>query len=137
MAEEVIFPDVEKVLVAGIKVALSTRTESYAQNVVVSTIKPAPDVSPYPSRIITIRSDGGPQLDYVRRQERVAITIWANTYSDASDLSRLIEALVRQMTSESIKLVETVLSPVRLDEAGQQECRYMTIQVISKGIDLA
>jgi len=136
MAEEVIFPDVEKVLVAGIKNALSTRTESYAQNVVVATKKPAPDVKPYPSRIITIRSDGGPQLDDVRRQERLAIHVWANTYSDASDLARLTEALVKQMTGESIKLVDVVLSPVRLDEAGTQECRFMNIQVIAKGIDL-
>jgi N-acetyl-gamma-glutamylphosphate reductase len=132
----VIFPDIEKVLVAAFKTTLATRSEPYAQNVLVSTVKPAPDVSPYPSRIITIRGDGGPELDYVRKQERVGITIWADTYSDASSLARLIEALVKGMTGEAIKLVEINLSPVRVDEAGPQECRYITIQCITKGIAL-
>lgn len=133
---EVIFPDIEKVLVYEFKAALSGRSEPYAQNVFVSTVKPAPDVSPYPARIITIRGDGGPQLDYVRKQERVGITLWADTYADASDLARLVEALVRGMTGEAIKLVEINLSPVRVDEAGPQETRYMTIQCITKGTAL-
>jgi hypothetical protein len=133
---DVIFPDIEKVLVASFKTTLQGRSEPYAQNVIVSTVKPAPDVSPYPSRIITIRADGGTELDYVRKQERVSITIWADTYSDASSLARLVEALVKGMTGEAIKLVEINLSPVRLDEAGPQECRYITIQCVTKGIAL-
>jgi hypothetical protein len=134
--EKVIFPDVEKVLVAGIKAALSQRTETYAQNVLVATRKPAPDFTPYPAKIVTIRSDGGPQLDDVRKQERLGIHVWADTYSDASDLARLLEALLKQMTGEEIKLVEIALSPVRVDEEGPQECRFMTIQVITKGATL-
>jgi hypothetical protein len=132
----VIFPDIEKVLVGALTAAISARTESYAQNVVISTIKPSPEVSPYPSRIITIRGDGGPELDYVRKEERVGITIWADTYSDASNLARLVEALVKGLTGEYIKLVEINLSPVRIDEAGPQECRYITIQCITKGTAL-
>jgi hypothetical protein len=134
--EKVIFPDVEKVLVAGIKAALAERNESYALNVLVATKKPAPDFTPYPARIVTIRSDGGPQLDDVRKQERLGIHVWADTYSDASDLARLLEALLKQMTGEEIKLVEIALSPVRVDEEGPQECRFMTIQVITKGVTL-
>jgi hypothetical protein len=134
--EEVIFPDVEKVLVAGIKAALAERNESYALNVLVATKKPAPDFTPYPSKIVTIRSDGGPQLDHVRKQERLGIHVWADSYADASDLARLLEALLKQMTGEEIKLVEIALSPVRVDEEGPQECRFMTIQVITKGVTL-
>lgn len=134
--EEVIFPDIEKVLVAGIKSALSARSENYAANVLVATRKPAPDFSPYPAKIVTVRNDGGPQLDHVRKQERVGISIWADTYADASDLARLLEALLKQMTGEEIKLVEIALAPVRVDEEGPQECRFMTIQVITKGITL-
>jgi hypothetical protein len=59
---KVIFPDIEKVLVRDLKAALTPRTEPYAQNVYVSTIKPAADVKPYPARIVTIRNDGGPRL---------------------------------------------------------------------------
>lgn len=132
----VIFPDVEKVLVAAIQSELSTRAEPFAQDVFVATIKPAADKNPYPSRIVTIRSDGGPKLDWVRKSERVAITIWANTYTDASDLARLIEALSITLTSDSIKLSQVVLSPVRVDEAGPQECRYMTLELTTKGSTL-
>lgn len=132
----VIFPDIEKVLVGALKTAIDARPESYAQDVVISTIKPSPEVSPYPSRIITIRGDGGPELDYVRKQERVGITIWADTYSDASNLARLVEALVKGLTGEYIKLIDINLSPVRIDEAGPQECRYITIQCITKGTAL-
>lgn len=132
----VIFPDVEKVLVAAIKSELSARTESYAQNVTVATKKPASDVTPYPSRIIVIRSDGGPKVDWVRKIERIGITIWANTYADASNLARLIEALSVTLTNDGIKLSSVVLSPTRIDEAGPQECRYMTLELIVKGSDL-
>lgn len=136
MMPAVIFPDVEKVLVAGIKAELLTRPETYAQNVYVATKKPAADKNPYPARIITIRSDGGPKIDWVRKSERIGITIWANTYSDASELARLIEALSITLTSDSIKLSQVILSPVRIDEAGPQECRYMTLELITKGSTL-
>jgi hypothetical protein len=136
MMPAVIFPDIEKVLVAAIKAELATRTEAYAQNVFVATKKPAPDVKPYPARIIAIRSDGGPKLDWIRKSERIGITIWANTYSDASDLARLIEALSITLTGDEVKLAQVILSPVRVDEAGPQECRYMTLELITKGSTL-
>lgn len=132
----VIFPDVEKVLVAAIKSELANRNEPYAQNVVVATKKPAPDVIPYPSRMVVIRGDGGPELDHVRKLERVGVSIFCNTYADASDLSRLLEALFRTMTGEQIKLVSVVLSPVRLDEASPQEGRYMTLEITTKATNL-
>lgn len=136
MMPAVIFPDIEKVLVAAIKAELDDRSESYAQDVVVATKKPAPDVSPYPSRIVTVRSDGGPKLDWVRKSERVGITIWADTYADASNLARLIEALSITMTGEHIKLMQVILSPIRIDEPGTQECRYLTLELITKGSTL-
>lgn len=135
--EPVIFPDVEKVLVAALKAELSSRSEPVAANVHVSTIKPSPKMSPYPTKIITVRSDGGTHLDHVRRMERLGLSIYADTYSDASELARLVEALVRTLTSNEIKLIDVVLSPVRIDEAGAQEHRYMTLQIITKGTDLS
>jgi hypothetical protein len=132
----VIFPDIEKVLVAAIKNELNARSESYAQNVHVSTIKPAADVKPYPSRIVTIRSDGGPKVDWVRKLERIGINVWADTYADASNLARLIEALSVTLTGDEIKLSRVALSPTRIDEAGPQEARYLTLELIVKGSTL-
>jgi hypothetical protein len=132
----VIFPDVEAVLVRDLTAALAGNPSQLAAGVRVATIKPAADESPYPSKIVVIRNDGGPQLDDVRKLERIGVTIWCNTYQDASRLARLVEALVKQMTGTEIKLVEVILSPVRVDEAGPQECRYMTLEVITKGTPL-
>lgn len=134
--ETVIFPDLEKELVAGLTSALAARSESYAQGVKVCTIKPAPDVVPYPSRIVVIRGDGGPALDHVRKMERAGLTIWADTYEDASNLARLVEALVKNLVGEKIKNVNVALSPVRVAEEGPQECRYLTVEFITKGTDL-
>lgn len=128
----VIFPDVEKVLVADIKTKLTARSESYTNGVTVATIKPAPDVSPYPSKIVVIRSDGGPELDHVRKLERVSVSVYANTYADASNLARMVQALFRTTTGEDIKQVTAVLSPVRVDEEGPQQARYMTFEIITK-----
>lgn len=132
----VIFPEIEKVLVAAIKSELDSRIETYSANVHVATKKPAPDVKPYPGRIVVVRSDGGNQLDWVRKLERVGITIWADSYSDASELARLLEALAITLTGDEIKLARIMMSPVRIDEAGPQECRYLTMELITKGSTL-
>lgn len=133
----VIFPDVEKILVAALKASLATRSETYAQNVHVSTKKPAPDFSPYPSKIVTIRSDGGPLKTDVTKLERVGINVYADAYDVASDLSKLVEALMRSLTGEYIKLVEIILSPVRVDEMSEEEVRYMTLELVVKGSNLS
>jgi hypothetical protein len=134
--EKVIFPDIEKVLVADLKAALLDREESYAQNVYVSTIKPAVDKKPYPSRIITFRNDGGPRLDHVRKLERIGVNIWCDTYADANALTRLVEALLEDLTGEEIKMVNITLSGVRVNEEGPQEHRYITLELITKGTNL-
>jgi hypothetical protein len=136
MNPQVIFPDVEKVLVAGLKAALKERKELCTHGVEISTIKPAPDKKPYPKRIIVIRGDGGPELDDVRKIERVGVNIWADNYADASDLARITEALMKQLTGAEIKKVEIILSPVRVDEEGPQEHRYLTLEVTTKGTPL-
>ena len=132
----VIFPEIEKVLVAAIKAELDSRSEPYAASVYVATKKPAADVNPYPARIVVIRSDGGTQQDWIRKSERVGITIWANDYAQASELARLIEALAITLTGNEIKLSRIILSPVRIDEPGPQECRYLTLELITKGSTL-
>jgi hypothetical protein len=131
----VIFPDLEQVLVAGLTSALEGRDEPEAQDVYVATIKPA-DLSPYPERLVIVRADGGAELDHVRRQERVGVTVWCDTYSDANALSRLVEALLKGLTGVYIKQVSIALSAARVPEMGLQECRYITLEVITKGTEL-
>lgn len=132
-----IFPDVEKLIVARLKSALSISTAAYASNVYIATKKPAPDVSPYPNRIVTVRSDGGmPVVRGITRTERIGINVFASTYADASDLARLIEALMRTFNWGDIKLVETSMFPVRVDNQAKEEQRYMTFELVVKASDV-
>jgi len=136
----VIFPDVEKVLVAGLKTALTSRVEPVAAAVHVSTIKPAPDVFPYPTAIVTIRSDGGQMLDPVRKTERIGINVWCSgtqAYENASELAHLVTALMKSLTGDAIKYIDNILSPIRIDEESTEEHRYMTFELVVKGSMLA
>lgn len=132
----VIFPDIEKVLVAGLKAALLARSEPIAANVHVATKKPAPDFSPYPTKIVVIRADGGPQIDDVRKTERIGINVWCDTYSNANELSYLVAALMKTLTGEHVKFVNMVLSPIRIDEDSTEEHRYLTFELIVKASTL-
>jgi len=131
----VIFPNVERILVAGLSAALEARTETYAADVLVTTKKPAADAV-QPARCVVIRADGGATLDDVRKTERVGITVWADTYADASDLAHLVAALSKSVTGADIKKVDVSLSPTRLGEENQQEARYLVLELIVKGSNL-
>lgn len=132
-----LFPDVEKLVVARLKSALSASTLPYATNVYVATKKPAPDVSPYPARIVTVRADGGMQrVRGITKTERVGLNVYAATYADASSLALFVEALMRTFNWGDVKLVETVMSPVRVDNEATQEQRYMTFELVVKASDI-
>jgi hypothetical protein len=135
--EIVIYPDTEKVLVAALQGLLDGRSESIAADVHVSTIKPPSDLTPYPSKTVVIRSDGGADLDHVRRLDRISVNIWAPNYSDANELARLVASLIRDVTGDAIKNVRLVLHPVRVDEEGPDEHRYLTAEVVVKATTLA
>lgn len=134
--EVVVYPDTEKVLSAALQGLLDGRPEPVAANVRVCTVKPSSDVVPYPPKVVVIRSDGGVDLDHVRRLDRVGINVWCPTYAEANDLSRLVAALVRDITGPDIKNVRVVLHPVRIDELGPDEHRYLSVELVLKGSNL-
>lgn len=126
-----IFPDVEKALVAFLKPLLS--------GVTVATVKPAAGTSPYPGKVVTVRADGGSQLERgITRSELVGVNVYATSYADASDLARLVEAHVRNAAGVGgIKRVETELSPTRVVDPSTDSShqRYMTFSVVTKATD--
>lgn len=134
---EVIYPDVEKHLVETLQSLLDGRTEPVASGVFVSVKKPPADASPYPTKTVIIRGDGGADLDHVRRSERVGINVWAPTYGEANELSRLVAALLRETTGDEIKRVRIGLHPTRVDEDGTEEHRYLTAEFVVKGTNLS
>jgi hypothetical protein len=134
-----IFPDAEKLFISAIKSGLTASSNSVASNVTVSTIKPAADVNPYPQKIVVVRADGGSTLERdLTRLERLGINVYATTYSNASELARLVESIVRSVRPAGVKLVETSMSPTRVDTASTTapEQRYMTFEITLKASDV-
>jgi len=132
-----IFPDLEVLLVSRLSDALNQSGETVAEDVVVSVKKPAPNVSPYPSKIVTIRVDGGfdEERNIVRR-EAVGVNVYCADYKTANDLARLVEALLRGLVGGEIKLVEVTLSPVRVDNPAQEEQRFMTASIVTQSVEM-
>lgn len=136
MSANTIFPDVESLVVAGLKAALTASTAPIASNVFVSVRKPPPDQNPYPAKIVTIRSDG--TSDVVRGitiSERVGVNVYAQTYADANQLSRLVESLMRQLVGGAIKLVETNSGPIPIANDSVEEQRYLVFDLVVKATD--
>ena len=132
-----IFPDVELLLVSRLKSSFQSASQSYASGVVVATKKPSAEVKPYPSRIVTVRADGGLSLELgLTKTERIGVNVYAANYSDASNIARLVEAWMRSYTFGDIKRVETTMSPVRVNNEGKEEQRYMTFELVVKASTL-
>ena len=127
-----IFPDVEKELVGYLKPLLS--------GVTVATVKPAAGTSPYPSKIVVVRADGGSQVERgITRSELVGVNVYAKTYADASDLARDVDALLRDAAGwGDVKRVDTMLSPTRVADPSTDTShqRYMTFSVVTKASDI-
>jgi hypothetical protein len=132
-----IFPDIEPLLVTLIKNGLTASANPVTSSVTVATKKPAASVNPYPARIVTVRADGGPPVERdLTKAELVGVNVFCNTYSDASTLSLLVDSIIRDGAGGAIKLVESQLSPVRIDNEGPQEQRYMTFRLVVKATDI-
>ncbi|WP_345454857.1 hypothetical protein [Nocardioides marinquilinus] len=84
-----LFPDVEAWAVTHLETALAARPESYASNVHVGTAVPEPRVD----RMVVVRRDGGGQTG-IFDNARLSWRVWAGTEADASDLARLVGALL-------------------------------------------
>ena len=131
-----IFPDVEPILLAGISNGLEARSEPVTDNVFVSVKKPDPATNPYPEKIVTVRSDGGaPAERNITKRERIGINVYAKTYKQASDLARIVDSVLRSFSGSGVKLVQTVLSPVSVENDGIEEQRYATYEVVVVATD--
>ena len=123
-----IFEDLEPVLVSILADAFP--------DAVVATKKPAATVSPYPSKIITVRSDGAATAERdITRVEMFGVNVWADNYGVASEMARQVDSVLRAARNGSIKLVESNMSPVRVENEGPQEQRYMTFRITAKAQD--
>lgn len=131
MTTPVLFPDVELWCAGWLRSALAGRTEPYAQNVYVGNTVP----SPRRDRMVTFRRDGGPRLDQVRELARVGVNVWATSERDATDLARLVAALLWAAPDGAPVLrAQQVSGPSPVPD--EQPRRFMSFELTVRGTNL-
>lgn len=123
----VVFPDIEPILVSYLSGILSG-------DVYVATKKAQPD-DPQSYQVI-ITGSYGQTLDHVRREASAVIDIYADSYSEASDLAVFVSAVIPQVVGDVIKKSEVILGPVRQTDEAPQEKRSISVDFIVKGSTL-
>lgn len=128
----ILFPDVELWATGYLRTALAAREETYAAGVYVANTVP----NPRRNRMVILRRDGGRAFD-VFDDARVSVRVWAATEQDATDLSRLVAALLWAAPDGSpvVRVTqESGNSPVP-DESGAH-LRYSVFTIRTRGDQL-
>lgn len=131
MFPPVTFPDVELFLTGWLRAALAVRTEAFKAGVVVSNAVP----TTRPARLVTIRRDGGPRLDVARESARIGVNVYAATEQDASNLTRLVRALL-WACSDGAPICRVVELSGPSPVADVVPRRYLTFELIVRGANL-
>ena len=126
----IVFPDAELWATGALRAALAGRAEPYAAGVKVSNAVP----STRPVRLVTIRRDGG-AANGVLDLPRLAVNVWAATDQDATDLARLVAALLWSLPGDGVCVAMTqVAGPSPIADA--QPRRFMSFEAALRGSDL-
>ena len=127
----VVFPDLEAWAVTYLRDALSSSAESFASGVVVRNV--VPDV--VPARLVTVRDDGGPRQDDVRKIVSLGVNVWAEDAADCSDLARYVAALFESPAALTGGVVGHVGStgPYPVAESSGRPRRYLSVDLLVAG----
>lgn len=127
----VIFPDVELWATGYLRTALAARSEPYAAGVGVANDKSKTTAE----KKVVVRRDGGPQrglFDF----PRLTVRVWADKEQDASDLARLVQALLVVSPGNGPVVKASVLSgPQGIPDASQPQ-KYLAVELQTRGVDL-
>lgn len=124
----VVLPDVEAWAVTYLTAALAARVESYADATVSNKV---PDETP--ARLVTVRDDGGPRGE-VTRSAAVAVNVWCDTEADASDLARLVVALLEQAPGNGpVVGWSSTAGPTRVPEESGRPHWFATVDLVVRG----
>jgi hypothetical protein len=130
----VIFDDIELWATGVLRSALGARSEPYTDNVYVSNTVP----DPRRDRMVIVRRDGGGRLDAIREAPRLGINVWATTEQDATDLGRMVAALLwASPDGDPVSKVTVTGGPYPVPDESTQFLRYITAELISHGRDAA
>jgi len=131
-----IFPDIEKVLVAYFDDALAAVGTELASDVRVATKHSQPDEELPEKQIVIIVAYNSESDARVTRLATATIEVYAEDYATANALGLLVDSLIRQATGPEIKRAEVRLGPVRTTEEGKQERRSLDVQLVVKGFEI-
>jgi hypothetical protein len=133
---QTIFPDLEVILVALISEGLEADTDPVSSDVFVSVLKPEANLTPYPTKIVTVRSQGASSiLPDVLRSEGVGVNVYAADYADANRLARVVDSVIRSSNGGYLKKIDATSSPSRVANDGREEQRYFAYNIVLKAID--
>lgn len=124
----VVHPDVELWATGYLRAALAGRPELVAASVHVSNQKPTTNKP----RTVVVRRDGGPQrglFDF----PRLGVRVWADKEQPASDLARLVQALLLAAPGDGPVLrVQSLSGPSGVPDESQFQ-KYLTVELMTRG----
>jgi hypothetical protein len=127
---EQVAPDVELILTGYLRAALGARPEPYAAGVRVSNAKVGNT-----ARQVVIRRDGGAQRG-VFDFPRLGVRVWADVEQEASDLARLVQALLLDAAgSNGIVRATSLSGPSGVPDEAQPQ-KYLTVELTIRCTDL-
>lgn len=128
----VVFTDVEAWAVGYLQDALDDSDETFAEDVVVDHVAP----ETIPARLVTVRDDGGPRFA-VTKASSLAVNVWAATEEDASDLIRLVVALLESATGNGpVVGHDATAGPARVVEESGTPHWFASVDLVHRGVSL-
>jgi hypothetical protein len=131
----IIYPDIEKIIVAFLKAELDSLSDPLAANVRVATKKAAPDLDQPAKQVVVVGAYDG-TLDGPLRSANLVLDVYAADYDTASSLALLVAALIVQCIGDPIKRAVVTVGPVRLTDETPEEKRSISVDLTVKGSHL-
>lgn len=131
MAEVIVFPDLEGLLVEYLSEALAVRGESAEAAITV------PD--PRPDRFVLVPRIGGVRRNLVVDAATIAVECWARTDAQAAALAALVRGLVGVLPSQRLNgvpiyRVDEYSGPANLPDPRTAQARYtFTVAIAYRG----
>lgn len=125
----VLFPDIEKTVVAFLKEAIVGTDYEGAR---VATKKALPDET-QPALQLVAMANYQAEENYVLKSASLLLEVWADDYATANAFSLWVEAKVRDIVGHPIKQATVLLGPVRDADETRQEVRRLDVELLVKG----
>ena len=128
----VVFPDVELWAATYLRAALGARPESFADAYVSNAVP-----NPRRDRMVIVRRDGGPRVSAATEAARMGVRVFAKSEQDATDLARLVRALLWiAPDGDPVCAVRDLSGPSAVADESGQPLRYFTLEIVVRGVPL-